>query len=155
MANIKEIHKETIIYKDGATSEPIHETHVVHEDDHFAHDEHHHEGDRHDYQTRRQVRHQIVGFRKGAYLILDIIEVILIAEFFIKLFGFSAVNPLVRLINILSYPLYAPFAGFMTPVAPYFVINWSILIAMIVYALLAYIIVALFSSGIRSAYRRH
>ena len=146
MAEIKEIRKETIVYKDGAGSAlPVHETHVVHED-HVVHD--------HDRSARREVRRQISGFRSGVYLILDIIEIVLIAEFFVKLFGLNPFNPIVRFIDILSYPLYAPFAGLMTAITPYFIINWSILIAMIVYALLAYFIVALFASGGRASYRR-
>lgn len=147
-----EIHKEKIIYKDSDGSPRVREEireHIYEDHQHVVH-----EG-RHNNHSRRVVRREILSFRHGAYLILDIIQVLLIARFFVELFGFSSVNSLVNIIRMVTYPLIAPFGNIITYVMPTFALNWSILIAMLVYGLLAYIFIALFESGMRGAYRRH
>lgn len=173
MAEIKEIHKEKIIYDHGNAVLPAEDMHiretvrereipaerVVYEtrDDHFVRDGHGYlvHDDRRDYRTRRIVRNEVLSFRRGAYLILNIAQILLIARFFVELFGLSNANPLAAFIRIISYPLVAPFGNIVTYAAPYLAINWSILVAILVYALITWIVVNLFESGIRSAYRRH
>ena len=110
--------------------------------------------DRRDWRTRRIVRNEILSFRRGVYLLLNIVQVLLIAEFLVKLFALSPVNPFVAFLNTITYPLTAPFGAFVTWISPYFAINWSIVIAMVVYAIIAYLFVSLFEGGIRAAYRK-
>ncbi len=155
----KEIYKEkVIIHHDSAVP---HE-HVVREEiiretpqdrvERFYHSPAH--DDRRDWHTRRIVRNEILSFRRGVYLLLNLIEILLIAEFLVKLFGFSAANPFAAFINTITYPLIAPFGNLITWITPYFALNWSILVAIIVYGFIAYLFVALFESGIRAAYRK-
>jgi hypothetical protein len=110
--------------------------------------------DRRDWRSRRIVRGEILSFRRGVYLILNVVQILLVAEFLIKLFALSAANPFVAFMNTLTYPLIAPFGSLVTWLNPYFAINWSILLAMVVYGLLAYLFIALFEGGIRAAYRK-
>lgn len=159
----KEIYKEKVIIHDShahadEVPERVHEEIIRHEPERVVHEHiiHDERPARRDWRARQRARNEAWSLRRGVYLVLDIIEVILIAEFFVKLFGFNPYNPLVALIDALSYPFLAPFAGFFTPISPYFVINWSILIAMVVYALLAYLVIAVFEAGIWESYRhRH
>ncbi len=189
MAEIKEIHKEKIIY-DHENGSPLSEHHVhetvaehrepverilyedgrpierivkvekvVYEDghEHLVRDGHGHlvPEDRRDHRTRRAVRSEILSFRRGAYMILNILQIVLIARFIVELFALSNANPFAAFIRLLSYPLTAPFGNIVTYVAPYLAINWSILVALLVYALITWLVVNLFEGGIRSAYRRH
>jgi hypothetical protein len=160
----KEIYKEKVIIHHDDVSVP-HE-HVVREEiiretpgarverfynspRHTVHD------DRRDWRTRSIVRNEIISFRRGVYLILNIIQVLLIAEFLVKLFALSPANPFVAFIDTITYPLIAPFGNLITWITPYFAINWSIVVAMLIYGLIAYLFVSLFEGGIRAAYRKH
>lgn len=157
----KEIYKEKVIIHDDHANGYVpagssHEEIIHHEPERIVH-EHIIRDERPAARPKRRywrAREEISAFRHGVYLILDIVEVILIAEFFVKFFALNPYNPLVQIIDGLSYPLLVPFAGLYTPVAPYLVINWSILVAMVVYALIAYLVIALFESSVRSNYRR-
>ncbi len=109
---------------------------------------------RRNWRTRHAVRNGILTFRRGVYLVLEIVEALLVVEFLIRLFGLSPVNYFVAFMNALTLPLLVPFGNISTLIAPYYVIDWSIIFAILLYGLLAYILIALFESGIRAAYRR-
>ncbi len=152
----REIYKEKVItHHTNGDREVREDVHIVHEGpgvEHVYHDDRRER--RRNLRTRGTVRREILSFRRGIYLLFDIVTIILVAEFFVRLFGFSPANPIVALIDALSYPFLAPFGSILTFVTPFIAINWSILIAIIVYGIFAYLVVALFESGIRAAYRR-
>lgn len=109
---------------------------------------------RRDWRKRSLVRSEMLTFRRGVLILLDIIEALLVIEFFIRLFGVLPVNFFVNLVNALTYPLIAPFGNITTFVPPYFLINWSIILAILIYGAIAMVVITLFEGGIRSAYRR-
>ncbi len=85
------------------------------------------------------------------YYILNIIEALLVIRFILKLLGANAASGFVSGIYAVTEPLMAPFRGiFATPSAQGSVLEWSTIIAMIIYALVAYGIVQL----LRIAYAR-
>jgi uncharacterized protein YggT (Ycf19 family) len=109
---------------------------------------------RQDVRSRGVVREEILSFRRGVYLVLDIVEGLLVIEFLLKLFSVSAANPFAAFMDAITYPFVAPFGSLVSWITPYVAVNWSILIALIAYGLFAYLLIALFESGIRAAYRR-
>lgn len=109
---------------------------------------------RRDWRRRGLVRSEILTFRRGVFILLDVIEALLVIEFFIRLFGVLPSNFIVSLVNALTFPLISPFGNITTFAPPYFLINWSIVLALLIYGLIGYLMIALFEGGIRSAYRR-
>lgn len=84
--------------------------------------------------------------RRITYYALDVVEVILAARFLLKAFGANAQSSFVAFVNAISAPLSAPFEGiFSNTSAPSTVLfEWSTLVAMAVYLLVAIGIVQLF-----------
>jgi hypothetical protein len=78
------------------------------------------------------------------YLILTIIEALLAIRLILRLLGANPVNAFVNLIYNLTYPLIVPFVGiFALPSLGAASFEIATLIAMGVYAIVAYIIVAI------------
>ena len=94
-----------------------------------------------DYQTKKTIfrSYQIIWY------ILGVIEVILAFRVLLKLLGASTVSGFTTFIYAISSPFALPFAGILKVTGSSgMVLEWSTLIAMIVYAIIAYGIVALF-----------
>lgn len=93
------------------------------------------------YQTKKAIfrTYQIIWY------ILGVIEVILAFRVLLKLLGANAGNGFTSFIYAISNPLALPFAGILgiSNVAQ-LVLEWSTLIAMAVYGVIAYGLVALF-----------
>ncbi|QQG49948.1 MAG: YggT family protein [Candidatus Berkelbacteria bacterium] len=90
------------------------------------------------------------------YYVLSVLEGLLVIRFAFKLFAANAANGLVDFVYDLTGPFVAPFRGiFASPVEEGTVFESSTLLAMVVYALVAYIIARLFfimSDSTESAY---
>lgn len=94
-----------------------------------------------EYQTKKAIfrTYQVIWY------ILGIIEVLLAFRILLKLLGANAQSGFTSLIYAVSNPFALPFAGILgiTGISN-MVIEWSTLIAMAVYAIVAYGIVAIF-----------
>ncbi len=94
-----------------------------------------------DYQTKKVIfrTYQVIWY------ILGIIEVVLAFRILLKLLGANAQSGFTSFIYAISNPFALPFAGILrvTGISE-MTLEWSTLIAMAVYAILAYGIVALF-----------
>ena len=78
------------------------------------------------------------------YYILNFVEIILALRLIFRLLGANPNNGLVNFLYTISAPLIAPFVGiFRQPVVSGSVLEWSTVIAMIIYAVVAYLIVQL------------
>lgn len=78
-------------------------------------------------------------------VLLDIAETLLVLRFVFRLFAANAANAIVRLLYNLTDPLIAPFRNiFANWTRDGMVIEWSVVIAMVAYALLALLIVRFF-----------
>lgn len=79
------------------------------------------------------------------YLILSLIEILLAFRLVLRLLGANSLNGFVSLIYSLSYPLIYPFIGIFSLPRDLGVASFEIatLVAMAVYAVIAYVIVAL------------
>lgn len=78
---------------------------------------------------------------RAIWSVLDVAELLLLVRFLVLFFGFSGRVPVVQFIASLTYPLIAPFQGIIASTNVLgFTIEWTTLIAMLGYALLAYII---------------
>ena len=78
------------------------------------------------------------------YYFLWIIEAILLVRFLFELLGANRQNQIVSFVYSLSLVFMAPFQNIFPPVrAGNFVINLSILVALVVYSIIAYLIVSL------------
>jgi hypothetical protein len=99
---------------------------------------------------QRQYETKKVLFRsyQVIWFILGIIEVLLAFRILLKLLGASTTSGFTSFIYALSNPLALPFAGIfnITEVSGS-IFEWSTLIAMMVYAIIAYGIIALFQLG--------
>jgi uncharacterized protein YggT (Ycf19 family) len=79
------------------------------------------------------------------YFVLAIVQVFLLFRFAFLLFGADPNNGFVRVIYGVTSPLIAPFQGiFPTPVEGGAIFDTATLLAMVVYALVAYLIVRMF-----------
>jgi len=77
--------------------------------------------------------------------ILSILEVLLALRFFLRLFGANPGAPFTAFIYNLSYPFVAPFLTvFRVTRVEGSVFEWTTLLAMIIYSILASIIIRLF-----------
>ncbi len=83
------------------------------------------------------------------YLILTIVEALLAMRLILRLLGANSANAFVALIYNITYPLIVPFTGIFTLPANLGVAGFELatLIAMVVYLLLAYVIVAIIRIG--------
>ena len=79
------------------------------------------------------------------YLVLGIIEALLALRLILRLLGANSANAFVGLIYNLTYPLIVPFTGIFALPANLGVAGFELatLIAMVIYALIAYLIVAI------------
>ncbi len=78
------------------------------------------------------------------YYILNIVEALLLIRFVLKLLGANSAAGFTSGIYAITEPFVLPFRGiFPTPSASGSVLEWSTIIAMIIYALVAYGIVQL------------
>jgi hypothetical protein len=94
-----------------------------------------------EYQTKKAIfrTYQVIWY------ILGIIEVVLTFRILLKFLGASTFSGFTNFIYAISGPFALPFAGILgTTVSSNLVFEWSTLIAMAVYAIVAYGIVALF-----------
>lgn len=84
------------------------------------------------------------------YWILNVIEIILALRLIFRLLGANPNNGLVSFLYNVSAPLVAPFVGiFRQPVTGSSVLEWSTVIAMIIYAIVAYLIIQLIRLSMR------
>jgi len=93
------------------------------------------------YQTKKAIfrSYQVIWY------ILGVIEVLLAFRVVLKLLGANAFSGFTNFIYAISGPFALPFAGILrTSTSSDLVFEWSTLIAMAVYAIVAYGIVALF-----------
>jgi hypothetical protein len=93
------------------------------------------------YDTKKAIfrSYQIIWY------ILGVIEVVLAFRVILKFLGANAYSGFTSFIYAISAPFALPFAGILrTSVSTNLVFEWSTLIAMAVYAVVAYGIVALF-----------
>jgi hypothetical protein len=94
-----------------------------------------------EYQTKKAIfrTYQVIWY------ILGIIEVVLAFRILLKLLGANMFSGFTNFIYAISDPFALPFAGILrTSTSSDLVFEWSTLIAMAVYAIVAYGIVALF-----------
>jgi len=94
-----------------------------------------------EYQTKKAIfrTYQVIWY------VLGIIEVVLAFRILLKFLGASTFSGFTNFIYSISSPFAMPFAGILgTTVSSNLVFEWSTLIAMAVYAIVAYGIVALF-----------
>ena len=98
-------------------------------------------------ETAGELEQKTVIFRtyQVIWYVLEIIETLIFLRFLFKLLGASILSPFVRLLYDLSGFFVGPFIGIF-PVAAVdrAVLEWASLVAMLIYALLAYGIVYLF-----------
>jgi len=93
------------------------------------------------YQTKKAIfrSYQIIWY------FLGVIEVLLAFRVILKFLGASTFSGFTNFIYAISSPFAVPFSGILrTTVSTNLVFEWSTLIAMAVYAIIAYGIVALF-----------
>jgi len=87
---------------------------------------------------------------QALYVLLDILEVILAVRFLFKLLAANAASPFVNFVYNLSSPLVAPFRNIFSNTQTGFgVLEWSTIIAMIVYAIIAYLLAGLIENTSR------
>ncbi len=97
-------------------------------------------------ETTRVVPSEFILARRAVYFIFDIIELLLGIRFVLKLFGADPTTSFSNFIETVAGPLLAPFRGIFAAVATQgMIFDWATLVAMAVYALIAYIIVRLLS----------
>lgn len=90
------------------------------------------------------------------HLLFDLLQLLLALRFILRLFGAGTGATFTRLVYGLSAPFTAPFAGiFPTTSAQGLTVEWSTLVAMIAYALLAAIVFQLLTASFPSRTVRH
>jgi hypothetical protein len=93
------------------------------------------------YDTRRETAYKL---RQGIYILFGFIEVLLTLRFVLRLLGANAEAGFAQLIYGVTAPLVAPFQGlFGTVQSDASVLESASLVALIVYALVAWLIVKL------------
>ncbi len=87
------------------------------------------------------------------YVVLYVVEAVLLLRFLFKLLGANPFNGLVAMLYQISLVFLAPFAGMFpaASVGPNMVFEPSVLVAMAIYAIIAYVIVLLIKTIERSA----
>ena len=93
------------------------------------------------YQTKKAIfrSYQVIWY------ILGVIEVLLVFRVILKFLGANAFSGFTNFIYAISSPFALPFSGILgTSASSNLIFEWSTLIAMAVYAVVAYGIVALF-----------
>jgi len=105
----------------------------------------------HQIERERMVVDSPTAERRAALLVasiisyvLGVVELFLTFRFLLLLFGANGSNAFVNIIYSLTDPLVAPFRGiFSNAVQGIAVFDWSTILAMIVYAVIAYVIIGL------------
>lgn len=93
------------------------------------------------YDERRAIADKMV---QAIYFVFGVVEVLIALRFVLKLLGANPNAGFSSFIYSVTWPLVAPFAGmFDTPAANGSVVEWHSLIAMVVYALLAWLLARL------------
>jgi uncharacterized protein YggT (Ycf19 family) len=78
------------------------------------------------------------------YYLLNAVEVILAARFLLRLLGANIATPFVNFVYAISAPFVAPFRGmFANATFDTGVVEWTTIVALLIYAILAYAIVEL------------
>ena len=99
------------------------------------------------FEQARWVRSSAVPVYRAIYFALDVVEVILVFRFMFRLLGVSSASGFAQFVYQLSTPLVTPFFGILrqsvTPSGAVF--EWATIVAMLMYALLAYALVRLFA----------
>ena len=87
---------------------------------------------------------EFVVIRRVIYYLLDIVELFIATRFLLKVLGANSATGFVRFIYGFTGPLVAPFRGIFTPInTGTGIFEWSSLIAIIVYEIIAYGLVRL------------
>jgi hypothetical protein len=88
--------------------------------------------------------HGAVVARRVVMYVLDILEVLLAFRFFLRLLAANAASGFVEFIARLTEPFVFPFRGIFPAIASHgSVLDWGVLLAMIVYALVVWGVVRL------------
>lgn len=104
---------------------------------------HHVEKTETEVHVTHKVPREFIATRRVIYYILDVIELLLAARFILKLVAVGE-SGFVRFIYSITEPLIAPFRGIVQNTAVSGgVFEWASLIAIIVYAIIAYLLVRL------------
>ena len=94
-----------------------------------------------------KVPQEFMAAKVAIYTFLNIVEFFLGARFFFRLFLVGVDNGFVGFVYAVSRPFVVPFGGLLpTVLSEGVVLEWPVLIAMVVYALLAYLLVYVFRS---------
>lgn len=84
------------------------------------------------------------ALKRFLYFLLWILELVLLMQFIVELAGFNPDAPFTVFMRELTAPFLWPFQGiYPSTIHGSIVIDWSVLIAMIVYQLILYILVSL------------
>jgi hypothetical protein len=90
------------------------------------------------------IRSQYNPASRVIYFLLDVVEILLALRFVLRLLSANSVNAFTNFIYSVTAPLIAPFRGiFPTTSASGAIVEWTTVVAMILYALIAYAIVRL------------
>lgn len=101
-----------------------------------------------DTRGKIETRKTIHKTNNVVWYLTGVVEALLGLRLLFRLFGANSANALVDLIYTLSAPLVAPFRGiFGTPAANGFVLEWSTILAMVIYYIIAYALVEMFRLG--------
>lgn len=91
-----------------------------------------------------EVSDEFIIVRRVLYYLLDIIELLIVTRFLLKIFGANPASGFVSFMYSLTEPLIAPFRNIFTAVATGpGVFEWASLIAIIAYATLTYLLIRL------------
>ncbi len=86
-----------------------------------------------------------VAIRRVIFYLLDLVLIVLVTRFILRALGASSSGSFVNFIYSISWPLVAPFQGVAAPVfVEGGVFEWTSLVAITVYTLIAYVIIRLF-----------
>jgi uncharacterized protein YggT (Ycf19 family) len=78
------------------------------------------------------------------HLVLDLLEGLLTLRFVLKMFGANAANGFIGVLYGATDPLVAPFRGILADgTARRYVFEWSTILAIVVYAILVYLVIRL------------
>lgn len=82
--------------------------------------------------------------RRVIVYLLDVVELLLAFRFFLRLLAANPAAPFVQFIYRVTEPLVYPFQGIFPPISTQgAVLEWAVLLAMVVYAIIAWVIVRL------------
>lgn len=95
--------------------------------------------------VRRVPSKEYMLVRRILYFVLDLIEISLAVRFLLRLLGANSGSQFVQFVYEVTHPFMVPFLGiFPSLQVSRGIIDWSTLLAMTVYAVLAYLILRAF-----------